>query len=64
MLIEPSVYGVAEKKGEEILAEGTRHAEAMLGPGWIRPALVSGPTAPMLCECSRTVGMVVVARTW
>jgi len=60
LLIEPSVYGLAEKKGEEILAEGVRHAEAMLGPGWIRPALVSGSAAPMLCECSRTAGMVVV----
>lgn len=60
LLIEPSVYGLAQKKGKEILAEGVRHAEAMLGPGRTRSVLVSGSAAPMLCEFSRTVGMVVV----
>jgi nucleotide-binding universal stress UspA family protein len=57
---ESAVIELARQHGQEILTRGLPYAQSMLGPGRVRPALAGGPAARVLCECSRTAGMVVV----
>lgn len=54
ILGEPSVYDLAQRKGEQILAEGRKQAESVLGPEMVRPMLERGPAARVLCERSGT----------
>jgi len=59
MLGEASVYDLARRKGEEILAKGARYAGSALGPEMVRLVLARGPAARVLCERSGTAEMVV-----
>ena len=59
MLGEASVYDLARRKGEEILAKGAGYAGDALGPETVRPVLARGPAARVLCERSGTAEMVV-----
>lgn len=59
LLGEASVYDLARRRGEEILAEGTRYATAALGADMVRPVLARGPAARVLCERSGTAEMTV-----
>ena len=59
MLGEVSVYDLARRKGEEILAKGARYVGSALGPEMVRPVLARGPAARVLCERSGTAEMVV-----
>jgi len=59
MLGEASVYDLARRKGEEILAKGAGYAGDALGPETVRPVLARGPAARVLCEQSGTAEMVV-----
>ncbi|HEY7260225.1 MAG TPA: universal stress protein [Trebonia sp.] len=54
-----SVCDLAERKAEEILAQGARYARDALGPETVRPVLARGLAAGALCERSRTAEMVV-----
>ena len=49
MLGEVSVYDLARRKGEEILAKGARYVGSALGPEMVRPVLARGPAARVLC---------------
>lgn len=60
VLDEASAYDAAQHRGEQILARGVQRAESVLGPGRARPLLVRGSAPRVLCEHSRTAGMVVV----
>lgn len=60
MLGEASVYDLAQRKGEEILARGAQYARSALGPEVVRPVLARGPAARVLCERSGTAEMAVV----
>ena len=51
---------LARQHGKEVLAGGLSYAQSVLGSGRVRPALVAGSAARVLCECSRTAEMVVV----
>lgn len=44
---------------DSVLAEGMRHARASAAAGEIRPLLICGPAARVLCEQSAGAGMVV-----
>ena len=59
-----SSYGDASDRmlpaGEQILAEGLRFAQTIMGAGQARPLLAAGPAARMLCEHGADAGMVVV----
>jgi hypothetical protein len=48
------------RHGEEILARGLPYVRSALGPGRVRPALVAGSAARVLCGRSRATEMVVV----
>jgi nucleotide-binding universal stress UspA family protein len=50
---------LARQEGERVLARGIRRAQALLGPGEIRPLLTAGPAAAALCENSARAQMVV-----
>jgi nucleotide-binding universal stress UspA family protein len=54
-----SVSGLAERKAEEILAQGARYAGDALGPETVRAVLSRGSAAYALCERSGTAEMVV-----
>ncbi len=54
------VYDLMRRYGHEILDRGLFYAESALGPGRVRPALVDGLAAEVLCERSRTAELVVV----
>lgn len=54
-----SVAGLAQRKGEEILALGAQYAGDALGPETVRPVLARGIAARVLCERSGTAEMVV-----
>lgn len=46
--------------GEQVLAQGIRRAQALLGPGEIRSLLTAGSAAAALCDHSASAQMVVV----
>jgi nucleotide-binding universal stress UspA family protein len=51
---------LAQQAGERVLARGIRRAQALLGPGEVRPLLTAGPAAAALCEHSASAQLVVV----
>jgi len=57
---ESDVCDLARQHGREILARGMPYAESVLGPGRVRAELAGGPAAQVLCELSRTAGLIVV----
>ena len=57
---ESDLCDLARQHGQEILARGLPYAESVLGPGRVRAELAGGSAACVLCERSRTAGMVVV----
>jgi nucleotide-binding universal stress UspA family protein len=59
VLGEPSVYDLARCKGEQVLAQGCKRAESLLGPGMVRSVLAQGQAAQVLCE--RSAGAKVTA---
>lgn len=60
MLDDSAVYDLARRRGEEILASGIKHAEAVLGSDRVRPLLARGPAAGELRELSATAEMTVL----
>jgi len=57
---ESAICDLARQHGKEILARGLPYAESVLGPGRVHAELAGGSAAHVLCERSRTAGMVVV----
>jgi len=51
---------LAWKYGERVIARGVQHAQAAMGAGDVRPLLVSGSPADMLCDMSASADMVVL----
>lgn len=58
--IEPPLFDLVRRQGEEIVQQGLVHAEPFAGPGGVQPLLAAGSPARVLCEHSGTAGMVVV----
>jgi nucleotide-binding universal stress UspA family protein len=59
LLIEPPLFGLARRQGEEIAQRGLRHAGPFAGPGGVQPLLAAGPPARVLCEHSGPATLVV-----
>jgi nucleotide-binding universal stress UspA family protein len=57
---EADVFDLARRSGERVIADGLQHARGLMGPGEVRPLLVGGSAATVLCEHSRDAEMVVV----
>jgi nucleotide-binding universal stress UspA family protein len=57
--IEPPLYELEQRRGEEVLERGVRYAEPFAGPGGVGTLLASGSPARMLCERSASADMVV-----
>jgi len=51
---------LAEKYGECVIARGVQHAQAAMGAGDVRPLLVRGSPADVLCDMSASADMVVL----
>jgi nucleotide-binding universal stress UspA family protein len=51
---------LAWKYGECVVADGVQHAQGRFGTGEVRPLLVSGSPASVLCELSQSADMVVL----
>jgi nucleotide-binding universal stress UspA family protein len=51
---------LAREYGERVVAGGGQHAQAAMGGGDVRPLLVSGSPAGVLCDLSASADMVVV----
>jgi nucleotide-binding universal stress UspA family protein len=51
---------LAWQYGERVVTGGVRHAQGIMGASDVRPLLISGPPARVLCELSRTADMVVL----
>jgi nucleotide-binding universal stress UspA family protein len=51
---------LAWKYGERVVAGGVQHAQGSFGTGEVRPLLVSGSPASVLCELSQSADMVVL----
>ena len=60
LLIEPALFDLARRQGEEIAQRGLRHAGQFAGPGGAQPLLAAGPPARVLCEHSGPATLVVV----
>ena len=58
--IEPPMYELEQRRGEEILGHGVHCAEPLVGPGGVGTLLACGSPARMLCERSAAADMVVV----
>jgi nucleotide-binding universal stress UspA family protein len=56
----PQDEDAMRQRGEEILTQGLRYAQSQLGSANVRPAVVRGPAAHVLCKYSDTAEMVVV----
>jgi nucleotide-binding universal stress UspA family protein len=54
------VLDLARRSGEEIIAEGLRHARDVTPPDLVREWLAEGPAAAVLCEGAHDADMVVV----
>ena len=59
LTLEPQLYELERRRGEEILSRGVRHAEPFAGPGGVGTLLACGSPAHMLCERSAAADMVV-----
>ena len=57
---ESDLRDLARRHGQEILARGLPYAESVLGPGRVRADLAAGSAARVLCDRSKTAGMVAV----
>lgn len=57
---EALVDDLARQRGKEILEHGVEYATSLLGSGAVRPVLVRGSAANVLCELSSTAEMVVL----
>lgn len=57
---EVAAFDLARRSGERTLAQGMRHARAVMGSLEVWPLLAAGPAAPVLCERSADADMVVV----
>jgi nucleotide-binding universal stress UspA family protein len=57
--LEPPLYELEQRRGEQILSHGVRHAEPFAGPGGVGTLLASGSPARMLCGRSAAADMVV-----
>jgi nucleotide-binding universal stress UspA family protein len=57
---EAAVVGLAQQGGERVIADGLRHAKDLVGPGEVRPLLIGGQAAAVLCERSHDADIVVV----
>ena len=53
LVFEPTVFELARSHGEKIVERGMKHARPFAGPGGVRPLLVSGVPARVLCERGR-----------
>jgi nucleotide-binding universal stress UspA family protein len=60
LLIEPPLFDLAQRQGEEIIQRGVQHAEPFAGPGGVQSLLASGSPARVLCEHSAAASLVVV----
>jgi nucleotide-binding universal stress UspA family protein len=52
--------GPAWRYAERVVADGVRHAQGSMGAGDVRPLLLSGPPASVLCEVSGSADIVVL----
>jgi nucleotide-binding universal stress UspA family protein len=57
---QAAVLDLARRSGEQVIADGLRHAHDVMPPELVRAWLVEGPTANMLCEGGHDADMVVV----
>jgi nucleotide-binding universal stress UspA family protein len=57
---DQAAFDLAKRYGERTLACGLRLAQDLLGSGDVRPLLVPGPAAAVLCKQSASSTMVVV----
>lgn len=53
--------GPAWRYAERVVADGVRHVQGDMGAGDVRPLLLSGRPASVLCEVSRSADMVVLS---
>jgi nucleotide-binding universal stress UspA family protein len=60
LLSDAAVAGLARQSGERILRDGVRRARDLVGPGEVRPLLLTGQATAVLCERSRSADVVVV----
>jgi len=51
---------LARRSGERVIAAGLRQARDLMGPGEVRPLLISGQPTAVLCELSRDASFVVL----
>src|SRR5487761_1891232 len=58
--LAPQDEDAMRQRGEEILTLGLRYAQSQLGSANVRPVVVRGPAAHVLCEYSENAEMVVV----
>ena len=60
VLDDPSVYALAQNRGEHILAAGVSYARSALGAELVLPLLAHGSPAEVLCDQSASARMVVL----
>jgi nucleotide-binding universal stress UspA family protein len=58
---EVAAFDLARRSGEETVARGVRYARALMGSSEVRPLLVAGPAAHVLCERSADAEMLVIS---
>jgi nucleotide-binding universal stress UspA family protein len=59
LVIEPPLYELGKRRGEEIMDRGVQHAGPFAGPGGVGTLLACESPAAMLCERSAAADMVV-----
>lgn len=57
---QAAVLDLARQNGEQVIAQGLRHARDVMPPELVRPWLTEGWAADVLCEGGRDADMVVV----
>lgn len=57
---ETAALDLARRSGERVIACGLQHAQGLMGSGEVRPLLVEGSAAAVLCERSHGADMVVL----
>jgi len=57
---EAAVYDLVRRSGERVIASGRQAAQRVMGSGEVRPLLVEGSAAAVLCDRSDGADMVVV----
>src|ERR1022692_2601493 len=58
---EVAAFDLARRSGERTLARGVRHACALMGSSEVRPLLVAGPAAHVLCVRGADAEMLVIS---